>query len=79
MSALSLSGLEGGVNGHDAPIYKANYAFRAVEVQTGTNDIVKIAQDLFPTYLCRNFPAGLSIAEKRRNLPTDEIPQRREK
>lgn len=37
---LYYPGWKATVNGHDAPIYKADYAFRAVEVQAGTSDIV---------------------------------------
>lgn len=40
LADLFFPGWQATVNGHNARIYKANYAFRAVEVRAGANDIV---------------------------------------
>jgi uncharacterized membrane protein YfhO len=40
LADLFYPGWKANVNAHDAEIYKANYAFRAVAVKTGPNEIV---------------------------------------
>jgi hypothetical protein len=76
LADLLFPGWNATVNGHDAPIYKANYAFRAVEVQAGANDIVmtysstawRLGVPLAAVTLIGVFVAGAFQLVRRRSL-----------